>query len=168
MLKRTAWLLAATLIACGGTPKESSTPTDTDVDTDADADTDTDTDTDTDADTDTDTDTDTEPPGVTVTDASLICGDYDYTCIPELSASSSGPGAVTVQVWNLTTGCCPDGVTVDPTLSTKDHTLNLTWIAGKDVCDCICCLDLTAELAGVPPGTWTVQIAGETDDVAVK
>lgn len=86
--------------------------------------------------------------------ADLGCG---TSTEERLAAAPTGPGAVAVVHDDYAVGCCPDGVTV--AVVAKDQVLTVSYTVGPDPCDCVCGLDLTYDLVGVPAGDWTL-VAG--------
>jgi len=103
-----------------------------------------------------------------VTDALADCGDYGYTPGPStLSAQDVGGGQVNVMHESFSVGCCPT-FTVQAFLDVQAGTIDTTYNTQPDPCDCICNLDGTYAIQGVPAGTWTLQAPGDSVQVTVQ
>jgi len=103
---------------------------------------------------------------LTVTGASAVCGDYTYTAPPGgLAAMVNGPD-VLVMHESFDTGCCPEfevTAVADPAAETITATYNIV----QDPCDCLCALDASYRLGGVPSGTWTLHAVGDQTQVVM-
>jgi len=136
-----------------------------DADTDTDADTDSDTDADSDSDTDADTDTDPTFVVLQVNGANAECG-YGYGNPSNLSASDAGGGNVDVRHDAFAQGCCPT-FSVQARLVFATDIIEASYNTQPDNCDCICDLDATYQIQGVPSGTWTLEAVGDSVQVVV-
>jgi hypothetical protein len=153
-------LLAALLLGCpppvlaedDSPPPESDTDTDSDADSDTDSDADADSDTDADADGDSDTDSDADT-DVSVVDPQVDCGE---STVEALGTTVSG-GSVGVDHAAFADGCCPAFLRVNLDVDREAQVVAATYELGEDPCDCICKLDASYTIEGLPSGTWSIE-----------
>jgi hypothetical protein len=89
------------------------------------------------------------PCEVVVSDAQASCGQGADT----FTATWDG-GGVLVSDGAFADGCCPD-FSASALADGAAGTVTMTWDAANDFCDCICRLDASARVAGLPSGAWT-------------
>lgn len=118
-----------------------------------------DTDTDSDADSDTDSDADTDAEAV---NEEVDCGE---SSVEILSTVVSG-GGIGVLHSAFAEGCCPAFLQVDLDVDHEAMVVGTSYTLGEDPCDCICKLDASYRIEGLPSGTWTVE-AGSLSGTAV-
>ena len=90
-----------------------------------------------------------EPCAVTVSEAAASCGQG----VDTFSASWDG-ASVLVTDGAFADGCCPEFI-ASAVADRATRTVTMVWDASNDFCDCICRLDASARVAGLPGGTWT-------------
>jgi len=84
-----------------------------------------------------------------------VAQDYPWCAsLDDITAAAAG-GDLILQHRNATYNCCPDSFTFEVTVAgdslvVTEHE-NLTM-----PCDCLCCYDLTATVAGLSPGEWPI------------
>ncbi len=100
-----------------------------------------------------------EPCEITVSNAAANCGQGSDT----LTATQNGD-AVTVFDGAFTQGCCPT-FSADALADGGDRRVTMTWNVSDDFCDCICQLDATAQITGLPAGSWTFVSPGGEEAV---
>lgn len=93
---------------------------------------------------------------LTATAAEVSC---DAGVGPGLTVTSPAAGTVSGVDGDVQEGCCPT-FEVQGEASQRTSTVSVTYLLTDDVCDCICSLDLTWTLTGVPAGAWTVVTPG--------
>ena len=144
--------------------EDSDAATDTTEDTSADATEDATEDAEPDATEDASADTGEEI-ALTAGEAAAVCGSGDD---PLLTASPTGdPGAIIVTHAGFSMGCCPEFLRVSATANQGTSTINVSYELGPDPCDCICTLDTAYTLSGIPTGSWTVEVGGDSATVEV-
>ncbi len=71
----------------------------------------------------------------------------------------AGSGAVHGMHFNFQRNCCPQWeilASSDPV----DSAVTVTYSLLDDLFDCMCGLDETLSLAGIPAGSWTLELPG--------
>lgn len=86
----------------------------------------------------------------------LGCGLSDQE---DLLVVPTGADRVSVTHTDYADGCCP--LSVDVSVDATDHALVVGYTPVDDFCDCICGLDVSYDLVGLTPGTWSLT-AGTT------
>ena len=103
-------------------------------------------------------DDDSASAGLQVEDADAFCGPEPEP-LPQdnLMLNVVGPGEISVIQWNYSEGCCPQ-IEVDVVEDLSSSTLSVSYNLFDDVCDCICSLDISYEVTGIPAGQWTLAL----------
>lgn len=84
-------------------------------------------------------------------DALVTCGDSNGGLV----ANSSAPGELDVLHDAASQGCCPTFL-LSAEASQRRAEITVTYDLSQDPCDCICALDLSYTLSGIPSGIWTL------------
>jgi hypothetical protein len=78
---------------------------------------------------------------------------------PDLDVDVSSDGTITARVFGAGEGCSPQ-VEASGSASTNTDRIDVGFTFYDDFDDCICPLDATLELAGAPPGDYTIFVNG--------
>jgi hypothetical protein len=93
-----------------------------------------------------------------IADAPAYCGPEPEPLPPEnLFLNVLGPGTVAVTQWNYVQGCCPE-IEIELLVDPEASTLATTYSLSNDNCDCICDVDISYEIGGIPAGDWTLSL----------
>lgn len=88
-------------------------------------------------------------------DALAECGDSAAS----LEAVSNAPGELSVVHGAAEQGCCPE-LTVTGEANQRRSEISVAYALSGDECDCVCMLDLSYTLTGIPSGSWTFIAPG--------
>lgn len=85
-------------------------------------------------------------------DAAANCGDSTGG----LTASSNAVGELSVVHEAAQQGCCPTFL-LSAEASQRRSEITVSYDLSQDDCDCVCDLDLSYTLIGIPSGAWTLR-----------
>lgn len=85
-------------------------------------------------------------------DATVNCGDSTGG----LAATSNAVGELSVVHEAAQQGCCPTFL-LSAEASQRRSEISVSYDLSQDDCDCVCELDLSYTLTGIPSGAWTLR-----------
>ena len=104
----------------------------------------------------------TGPCDAEVVDAKLVDCESDSGTMTTLKASVAGNGEIDVEHYAVQVGCCPT-FSASATYDASEALIEVDYVFAEDMCDCICMLDVSYTISGVPAGEWTLRtVNGET------
>ena len=89
---------------------------------------------------------------LTVEDAKVIDCESDSGTMPSATAKLTEDGKLEVTHLAAETGCCPETFNVTAELNLRHSTLTADYEFLNDFCDCVCALDVSYTLSGIPEG----------------
>ena len=102
--------------------------------------------------------------------ASLASADCGGGPVPEqqLQATATMPGTVEVVHRAHSQGCCPS-FDLSAELNLREgETIQVQYQLYDDFCDCICDLDLSYRLSGIPAGSWGLAAEDQQIEITVE
>ena len=107
------------------------------------------------------------PCAAVVTDARLVDCESDSGTMTSLTAAVDANGTILVEHYAVKTGCCPT-FTASATYDQSTAMIDVDYAFVDDFCDCICALDVSYAVSGVPAGDWTLTTSNAQTTITIE
>ena len=107
------------------------------------------------------------PCAVDVVDPLLVDCESDSGTITSLNAVVAANGSIDVEHFAVQVGCCPS-FSASASYDTSTSVVAVEYDFADDACDCVCMLDVSYTVSGVPAGEWTLQTMNGSTTVTIE